>query len=286
MTSNQPARPSSTLGAPWCSPILCRLCVYFVRLRIVLYDSRLPSFTQNGMTTAPRASWTARLNRLSNLLGILASLILIASISAEAFSSQSFQEERLYRQIQLWVCVYFLLDMAFLLAFSTNKAQFLARHLFLILLSIPYANILAALPANLSDDTLYLLRFLPLMRGAAALVVLVRIVVSNQITGLFIAYIVTFCAIIYFQTLIFFVVEAGTNPQVANYADALWWAAMTVTTVGSDIIPATAIGKISTSVLAVVGMTTLPIFTVYISALIQALTKRQRRADPDDQAPL
>ena len=51
---------------------------------------------------------------------------------------------------------------------------------------------------------------------------------------------------------------------------------MTTTTVGSTIIAQTALGKIATTTLAVVGMTTLPIFTVYITSLIQRFNQADK----------
>ncbi|NLZ11355.1 MAG: two pore domain potassium channel family protein, partial [Alcaligenaceae bacterium] len=67
------------------------------------------------------------------------------------------------------------------------------------------------------------------------------------------------------------------NPSVTSYADALWWASMTVTTVGSNIIPVTTIGKLATATLAVVGMTTFPIFTAYITALVHNFNDREKK---------
>ena len=49
---------------------------------------------------------------------------------------------------------------------------------------------------------------------------------------------------VYFSSLIFFVIEQKVNPEVKDYNDALWWAFMDVTTVGSNIIAITPTGRI------------------------------------------
>ncbi len=58
-----------------------------------------------------------------------------------------------------------------------------------------------------------------------------------------------------------FLVERDANPNVTHLADGLWWALVTVTTVGfGDIAPETGLGRIIAGVLMVVGMFTLALF--------------------------
>ena len=77
-------------------------------------------------------------------------------------------------------------------------------------------------------------------------------------------------ATVYFASLIFFVLEHKVNPMVTDYWSALWWAFMDVTTVGSNIYAVTPTGKILSVVLAALGMMMFPIFTVYVTSLVQA----------------
>ena len=57
--------------------------------------------------------------------------------------------------------------------------------------------------------------------------------------------IVTF-GLIFTCAYVAFSAEKGTNPEFANFGDSVWWAAVTVTTVGyGDITPITLIGRIS-----------------------------------------
>ena len=53
------------------------------------------------------------------------------------------------------------------------------------------------------------------------------------------------------------------------YGDALWWAFMDVTTVGSNIIAVTVTGRVLSVLLAALGMMMFPIFTVYVTSLVQ-----------------
>ena len=76
-------------------------------------------------------------------------------------------------------------------------------------------------------------------------------------------------ATVYFSSLIFYVLELGVNTGVHNYGDALWWAFMDVTTVGSNIEAVTTTGRILSVVLAALGMMMFPIFTVYVTSIVQ-----------------
>lgn len=219
------------------------------------------------------AAWRFDVARVLNAFGVVAALVLVVSISVEAFSGQVFTQDSVYARVQLWVCLYFLLNFFLLLVMAPKKMVFFFRHLLLILLSVPYLSLIDYWALSFSHELLYILKFLPILRGGVALIVLVKMVVTNRITGLFISYLVIFFSVVYFQTLIFFVFEKGVNPLVVTYYDALWWASMTVTTVGSNIVPVTALGKVSTALLATCGMTVFPIFTVYITSLVQRMNQ-------------
>ena len=84
---------------------------------------------------------------------------------------------------------------------------------------------------------------------------------SSKASSLFISYITMLLATVYFSSMIFFVLEHKVNPMVHQYSDALWWAFMDVTTVGSNIYAMTVTGKVLSVVLAALGMMMFPIFT-------------------------
>ncbi len=61
--------------------------------------------------------------------------------------------------------------------------------------------------------------------------------------------------------------ESGTNSTLGNFGDALWWAMVTVTTVGyGDIAPVTAAGRVIAAALMVVGIALFGIVTANIAS--------------------
>ena len=70
--------------------------------------------------------------------------------------------------------------------------------------------------------------------------------------------------------------EVAVNPRLHGFGNALWWAWMNVTTVGAEIFPVTAVGKVVCVLLPSLGMLFFPIFTTYI---LQEYAPRKKRSN-------
>ena len=77
------------------------------------------------------------------------------------------------------------------------------------------------------------------------------------------------------------------DPAMGDFTDALWWAIVTVTTVGyGDVIPETGLGRIIAGFLMLAGVSAIPISTslvvsVFVSRLQAA--ERERNAEARDE---
>lgn len=200
---------------------------------------------------------------------LLLSLFLVVIISVDTFRNLSFLNQDNYMTIQLWVCTFFMLDFLLELVLAPCKWRYLKTHFVFFLVSIPYLNIITWLHLDFSSQTGYFLRFIPLVRSGYALAIVVGWFTHNRASNLLVSYLTMLLATVYFASLLFFVMEHEVNPMVARYSDALWWAFMDVTTVGSNIYAVTATGKILSVVLAAFGILIFPIFTVYVSNWVQ-----------------
>lgn len=73
---------------------------------------------------------------------------------------------------------------------------------------------------------------------------------------------------------VFFLLEAGINPKVNRYMDALWWGFATATTTGyGDITPVTDGGKVLSILLMLMGMATFAMYTGLIAESILTTKK-------------
>ncbi len=194
---------------------------------------------------------------------------LVVAISIDTFKNVPFYHQSKFMHTQFMICLAFLADFFIEWIMAPRKWSYLKTHFFFFLVSIPYLAIIDYYGWHFDEKVGYLLRFIPLVRGGYALAIVVGWFTYNRATSLFLTYLVTLFASIYFGSLVFYVFEKGINPLVKDYYSALWWGFMDATTVGSNIIAVTPVGKILSVLLAALGMMMFPIFTVYVTNLIQ-----------------
>lgn len=209
-----------------------------------------------------------------HLIVLALSAGLIVYISIDTFNGTDFMTNRRYMNFQLLVCVSFILIFFAELFMADNRRRFIARWWVFFVLSIPYLNIIDHYNVPLTAGQLYFVRFVPLARGVLALVIVVSYISRRRITSILASYIAIMLAVVYFASLIFFYEEHSVNPAVNDYWNALWWACMDATTLGSDIYPVTLVGRILAMAVSVAGFLMFPLFTVYFSSLVQRYSSR------------
>lgn len=213
--------------------------------------------------------WLYSLSRLLRGAVIVVSLLLIVYVSYDILNGIALVDAERYLAFQLFVCIVFLVSLFVDWYIAPRKWRFLWRNLFFFLVSIPYLNIIHASGMVLSEEAYTYVRFIPLVRSAFALAMVVGYLSKNKLNSLFMAYLIVLLAGIYYASLIFYKVEYGVNDSVTSFPLVVWCAFMNVTTLGSPIVPATAVGKVIYVFLGFLGMTMLPLFTVYVSNLIK-----------------
>lgn len=222
--------------------------------------------TQNTQTQISRGhQFENNLRRFFNFMVMILSAAMIVWISFDTFEKRDLLLDYRYMTFQFWVCIVFIIDFIIVVVTSDDKMRAFRSHLFFLILSIPYLNIINQLDLHLSADALYFIRFVPLARGALAMSIVIGYLSSNAVSSLFIRYLTIMLMTAYFCSLIFFQREYGINPEVTSYGDALWFSFMNLVTVGCNISPVTVAGKIVAVVLPVTGMIIFPLFTVYLT---------------------
>ena len=213
---------------------------------------------------------------------LILSLVLVVYISIDTFKNEAFYLQPRFIKLQFWICVVFLFDFFVEFFLAKRKWHYIWSRFFFFLVSIPYNSIISFYGWTFDPQITYSLHYIPLIRGGYAMSIVVSWFTYNRATGLFISYLATLLFTIYFASLAFYVFEHHVNPPVKNYDDALWWAFMDATTVGSNIEAVTPVGRVLSVLLAALGMMMFPIFTVYVTNI---LTKNKKQGE-DIDAPL
>ena len=191
-----------------------------------------------------------------NIMVLLSSILVLVIISIELLSATTILSERFILNTHLMVCTIFLADFFVRWYFSQEGWHFLGHHIFLLLISIPYLNIVYISSAHLS--------------------IIVSWMTRSKVTNLFVTYLSIVFVIIYFCSIMFYFVEHGPNPMVKDYWDAFNWSLMNVTTVGSNIFGVTKLGQSLAVILAASGMVFFPIFTAFV---VDNFQKKRKEAE-------
>ena len=108
-----------------------------------------------------------------NIMVLLSSILVLVIISIELLSATTILSERFILNTHLMVCTIFLADFFVRWYFSQEGWHFLGHHIFLLLISIPYLNIVYISSAHLSHATWVLLRLIPIARGIYGISIIV-----------------------------------------------------------------------------------------------------------------
>ena len=213
--------------------------------------------------------------KIINILTLVASILLLASLSAEIiYSEEMSQFSGAYSWAMFGVCIIFIIDFFALVVHSEHPWRFLLRNFIVLLLSVPYHTLFMWFDIAVRHNGEMVLSGIVMLRAVMALYITLRWLIARRTTRLLWAYIATVVVCTYFAALFFYEYEAPVNSAVHGFGDALWWACMNMTTVGAEIFPVTAIGKVICVVLPIIGMAMFPVFTVYVTSLY---TPHERR---------
>jgi voltage-gated potassium channel len=111
-----------------------------------------------------------------------------------------------------------------------------------------------------------LLRLFKLLRYTNSINQLLRIFVEKKLELTFL--LILYCLIVFFSATVIYVFEGdGGNPQITNYLDAIYWAFVTVATIGyGDITPNTEVGRFVVYILIIAGLTAAAFFTAIVTS--------------------
>lgn len=197
-----------------------------------------------------------------NLVVFFFSIYALVVLGVETFLSLSPETKLVLHWVDFGVCAIFLGD--FFAQMITNPKRwsyFLKWGWIDLLSSIPGVDFLRA------GRLVRVFRIFRILRGIRSARVLLHFIFEKKALGTLASLLMMSFVVMVLACIAILNVETATDSNIKTAGDALWWALVTVTTIGyGDRYPVTTEGRIIAACLIVVGSGLFATFTAYIAS--------------------
>ncbi len=159
------------------------------------------------------------------------------------------------------ICVFFLIDFVIRFRAAKNKWAFMKWGWIDLLSSIPMLNTFRA------GRIFRVIRVLMILRAVRSSRVILRFIFRDRMQGTFALVSVVSIVVVIVGAIAILIFEKNVpNSNIHNAQDALWWAFVTITTVGyGDYFPITLEGRVVAAILMIAGVGLFGTFTGFIA---------------------
>ncbi len=206
-----------------------------------------------------------------NLLIIVLSIYVLLALLVDTFFKLPPQVSRVLNMADNAICVVFLLDFSMRLYRAPDKLKFMQWGWIDLVSSIPTLDMMRA------GRMLRLIRLLRILRAFRSTRHLVQHIFRRRTQGALTAAAIIAVLMIIFSSIAILQVEQDAGSNIKTAEDAIWWAYVTITTVGyGDKYPVTTEGRIIAALLMTVGVGLFGTFTAYLASWFVGETKREQ----------
>jgi voltage-gated potassium channel len=211
---------------------------------------------------------------------LVLSLYVLGALVADTFFDLPSEVSELLYYMDVIVCVFFFTDFCVRFRAAKDKWRFMRWGWIDLLASIPAGVLLGA-------RAFRVVQVIRLLRALKSMEMIWRLLFRNRAQGVFASAATMTLLLVAFGAITMLVVESpNPDSQINTAEEALWWAFVTVTTVGyGDYYPVTTEGRIVAVLLMVGGVGLFGSFAAYVGSLFVAdeneRESRQHRADRD-----
>ena len=213
------------------------------------------------------------LNYLNVLVLILSVYVLLALI-ADTFFKLPPQISQLLTLLDDSICIFFLVEFIIRFYQANNKLKFMRWGWIDIVSSIP------AFPFLRIGRLFRLVRLLRILRAFRSTKHLINHLFRNKARGAFTTVSAVAILMVIFSSIAIVQVERAPNSNIKTAEDAIWWAYVTITTVGyGDKYPVTTEGRIVAALLMTVGVVLFGTFTAFLASWFVEQTKKEEEEE-------
>lgn len=196
-----------------------------------------------------------------NILIIFLSIYVLVTLILEKFIIFPTEVSRMLSIIDNIICGVFLLDFIQRFYKAENKISFMKWGWIDLISSIPTFDVMRA------GRAVRLIRLLRVLRAFRSIKHLIHHVFKRRTQGALTTAAVVAILMVIFSSIAILQVEDNPSSNIKTAEDALWWAYVTITTVGyGDKFPVTTEGRIIAALLMTVGVGLFGTFTAFLAS--------------------
>ncbi len=192
---------------------------------------------------------------------ILCVYVLLA-LAAGAFLPLDPSAKEILKHVDTGVCLLFLIDFIYSMAIADNRRRYF--------FTWGWIDLLTSIPAMGPfrwGRAARVLRILRLMRGVRSAKEITDYLLTRRAESAFLAVALISILLLTFSSVAIVEFERGTEANISGAEDALWWAFVTMTTVGyGDRYPVTTEGRLVAVALLIVGVGLFGTFTAFVAS--------------------
>ena len=198
---------------------------------------------------------------IMNVMVVVLSLYVLIALMVQSLVPISQETSDLLDYIDHFICGFFLIEFFVRFFRADNKLKFLKWGWIDFISSIPMVDFVRA------GRLLRLIRILRVIRAFTSTRHLLNHLFANRAQGAFTSLSVLAILMVIFSAIAILQVETEPESNIRTAEDAIWWAYVTITTVGyGDKYPVTMEGRIIAAFLMTVGVGLFGTFTAFVSS--------------------
>lgn len=224
-------------------------------------------------------------NRSSSQFGLFdlvvtaLSIYVLGALALDTFLPLDEEISKLLNYFDYVICGVFFIEFWYRFFAAENKLEYLKWGWIDLLSAVPMID------AFRTARIVRIIRVIRIIKAYRSIQQLLAHLFRNRVKGTFASAILTATLMLIFSSIAILKVETAPESNIKTAEDALWWAFVTITTVGyGDRYPVTTEGRIVAAILMTVGVGLFGTFTAYVSSWFvegaQAMKARETN-EPD-----
>jgi voltage-gated potassium channel len=196
-----------------------------------------------------------------NLIVLALTVYVLGALIFDTFFNLPEEISKLLNYFDFLICIFFFFEFSVRFVKAENKWKFMKWGWVDLVASIPAVDILRL------GRILRLIRILRVYKAFKSSKAFLESFSTNKVKGTFTAVLIIAFLLIIFSAISILIVENDPQSNIHTAEDAIWWAFVTISTVGyGDLYPVTMEGRIIAIVLICVGVAVFGTVTAFIAS--------------------